>query len=90
MWRFAQDDFVKVFIWTIWGGMRRFAPDGVVEVLSGRCGVACGGFCVGRFRNVFILTIQVGMWRFVLDDFVNVFCSGRCGLACGGLLRRLA
>ena len=43
MGMFAPRDFRKCFIWTILGSKSRFASGDFVKVLSGRCGVACGG-----------------------------------------------
>ena len=43
MRRFAPDDLVKGFIWTIRVSMSRFAPNDFVKVSYGRCGVAWGG-----------------------------------------------
>ena len=53
------------------GGMWRFAPDAVVKVLSGRCGLACGGLLLAN--SYFVLFDDSG-WHggFAPGDFAKV------------------
>ena len=94
MWRFASDDVVKVFVWTMRGGVWRFAPDE-----SKRFYLDDAGWCVdvysGRFRKGCIWTMRGSMCRFASGDFVK-YVSGRRveegerdgGGGCSGRLRK--